>query len=111
MDKIETDPILKPADELKTLRQISLIFFFIIGGTHILTGLFISQNMLMPLSNIINRVLDIPFALIGLVYGLSHTKLAQDSPYRKYYYYLMIFITLLVLAVMLYINFLPDRIS
>jgi hypothetical protein len=66
----------------------------------------------MPFSNIVNKVLDIPFALIAVIYGLSNLHLDPESPRRKLYYALMIVISLLVLGIMLYINLLvPDRIS
>lgn len=97
-------------DVLKTLRQISLIFFFIIGGTHILTGLFSSQSLFLPLSNIVNRVLDIPFVIIATIFGLSQVRLNSENPSRKLYFVLMIIISLLVLGLLLYINLLiPDR--
>jgi len=98
-------------DALKTLRQVSLIFFVILGGTHILTGLFSSQSLFLPISNIVNRILDIPFAIIATIFGLSQVRLNSESPTRKLYFILMIIISLLVLGLLLYINLLiPDRI-
>jgi len=106
-----TENVIKSNDVLKTLRQISLIFFFIIGSAHLLSGLMISQNMFLPLTNIVNRVLDIPFAIIGTVFGLSQTRISSDSAFRKPFYIIMIVISLLVLGIMLYINiFLPDKV-
>ena len=67
---------------------------------------------MLPLSNIINRILDIPFALIGTVFGLSQVRLASDSHFRKTYLVLMVVISLLVLGLLLYINLLlPDKLS
>ena len=98
-------------DILRTLRQVSLIFFFIIGGTHILTGLFISQNLFLPLSNFINKVLDIPFIMIAILFGFSQTRLTSDSPQSKAYFALILLVSLSVLGLLLYINLLiPDRI-
>lgn len=97
-------------DILKTLRQVSLIFFFIIGSTHILTGLLSSQSLFLPLSNIVNRVLDIPFIIIATIFGLSQIRLNSENRSRKLYFILMIIISLLVLGLLLYINLLiPDR--
>ncbi len=105
-----TDNIIKSNDILKSLRQVCLIFFLVIGTGHILTGLMVSQNMLLPLSNVVNRVLDIPFIIIGTVLGLSQTKISSDSNFRKPFYVIMAVITLLVLGLLLYINvFLPDK--
>lgn len=100
------------SDILQTLRQISLIFFFIIGGAHLLSGLLVSQNLLLPVSNLINKVLDIPFAVIAVVYGLSNIHLQSDNPRRKLYLTLMSMVSLAVLGLLLYITLLiPDRIS
>ncbi len=105
-----TENIIKTNDTLRTLRQVSLIFFLIIGSLHILSGLMVSQNQMLPLSNIVNRVLDIPFALIGLILGLSQARISSDSPRRKAFYIMMIIISLLVLGLLLYVNlFLPDK--
>lgn len=102
--------LIKTTDSLRTLRQISLIFFLLLGGTHIISGLLASENLFLPLSSLINRVLDIPFVLIGLIYGLSHTKLHADSPHHRSYLLIMTVICLGVLGIMLYINlFLPDK--
>jgi ABC-type sulfate transport system permease component len=103
--------VIKPHDSLKTLRQVCLIFFLLIGSAHLLTGLLVSQGQMLPLSNIINRVLDIPFVIIGTVLGLSQTKIAPDSSFRRTWFIIMGIITLLILGLMLYINvFLPDKI-
>lgn len=105
-----SENLLKNPDSLKTLRQVALIFFFIIGSIHILTALLSSQNNSLTLASNINRLLDIPFATIGTVLGLSQAKIEADSSGKKYYYLLMVIITLSVLAIMLYINlFLPDK--
>lgn len=108
----EATNVIRSNDVLRTLRQVSLVFFFLIGLSHILTGLFASNDIYLPTSNVINRVLDIPFALIGAVFGLSQARIASDSHLRKTYLALMAVILLLVLGIMLYITlFLPDKIS
>ncbi len=98
-------------DILKTLRQVSLVFFILIGGTHILTGLLSSQSLLLPFSNNINRILDIPFVIIATIFGLSQTRLSSESRLRQPYIILMTIIALSVLGILLYINLLiPDRV-
>lgn len=103
--------IIVSTDTFKTLRQVSLVFFFIIGTSHILSNLLASSSLLLPASNIIGRVLDIPFAIIGTILALSQAKIPTDSPRLRLYYGLMIIISLLVLSLLLYINlFLPDKV-
>lgn len=105
-----TDKTFKSTDSLRTLRQVSLVFFFLLGTTHIVTGLLASENLFLPLSNLINRVLDIPFVIIAVIYGLSHARLETDSSFKKPYLIIMTIITLLVLGLLLYINlFLADK--
>ena len=63
----------------------------------------------MPLSNNLNRILDIPFVIIALLYGLSQKRVSAESPYRKVYFSFMLLILLSALGILLYINlFLPD---
>ncbi len=103
--------IIKHSDILRSLRQVSLVFFFVIGAAHLLSGLFASQNIFLPFTNIVNRALDIPFAIIGTVLGLSQAKISSESSFKTTYLVLMTLICLLVLGVLLYINLLiPDKI-
>lgn len=81
-----------------------------IGGAHILSGLFSSQSLFLPISNSINRVLDIPFVIIATIFGFSQARLNSENHSRKLYFALMIIISILVLGLLLYINlFIPDR--
>ncbi|MCC6643491.1 hypothetical protein IT411_01970 [Candidatus Peregrinibacteria bacterium] len=108
---LNTAKIIQNNDILKTLRQVSLLFFFVLGSIHILSGLMSSQNLYLPLSNVVNRALDIPFAIIGTVLGLSQAKIHSDSPVKTIYLILMVVVCLLVLGLLLYINLLlPDKI-
>lgn len=102
---------LKTNDIFKTFRQVCLVSFFVLGSLHIMTALLTSQNLLLPLANIINKALDIPFVVTGTLYGLSQTKIDSENPAKKYYLILMGTLTILVLAIMLFIAFfIPDRI-
>jgi len=98
-------------DLFAPVRQVALIFFILLGGTHILTGLMASNNYLLPISNIINKVLDIPFAIIAASYGLSNIKIASNSPHKNLIYTLIGLTLLSLLLILLYINiFIPNRI-
>lgn len=108
---LSSPKIIKHSDILKSLRQVSLLFFFVIGLVHLLSGLFASQNAFLPLANVVNRALDIPFAIIGTVLGLSQAKISSESSFKTVYLILMTLICLLVLGILLYINlFIPDKI-
>jgi hypothetical protein len=108
----EGENIIVSTDVLRTLRQVSLIFFLLIGTSHLLSSLFVSNNILLPASNIVNRILDIPFAMIATIFGLSQAKIASNSKGLKLYYILMVVISLLVLGLLLYINLLlADKVA
>jgi hypothetical protein len=98
------------SDLLAPVRQTALIFFFLIGLTHIVSGLMASNELGLPLSNLINKVLDIPFAIIATIFGLSNFPISSQNPRKGLYLALMGVICLLVLGVLVYINLLiPDR--
>lgn len=97
-------------DILAPVRQTALIFFFLIGLTHIVSGLMASNELGLPLSNLINKILDIPFAIIATIFGLSNFPISSQNPRKGLYLALMGVICLLVLGVLVYINLLiPDR--
>jgi hypothetical protein len=98
-------------DILRPLRQMALIFFMVIGLAHIITGLMVSREFFTGISNLINKVLDIPFAMIGVIFGLSNIKISSTSAKKKTAFIFMGLICLLVLGLLLYINILiPDRV-
>lgn len=97
-------------DILTPVRQTALIFFFFIGLTHIISGLMASNELGLPISNLINKILDIPFAMIATIFGLSNFPIYSQNPRKGLYLAIMGAICLLVLAILVYINvLLPDR--
>lgn len=97
-------------DILIPVRQTALVFFFLIGLTHIISGLMASNELGLPLSNLINKILDIPFAMIATIFGLSNFPIYSQNPRKGLYLAIMGIICLLVLGILVYINvLLPDR--
>ncbi len=69
-----------------------------------------ANDYMMPTSLVINRILDIPFAMTALIYGM--TSLHETIPTEKKKIANIVFIALsvLILGILLYINlFVPDR--
>lgn len=101
-------------EKMKTAENIqktALVFFILLGSTHILSGLSVNNNYLLPSSLIVNKILDIPFAMTALLYGLSsiYTKLKEE--YRKPANIIFMILSASVFVILLYINFLlPDKI-
>ena len=94
----------------ENIKKVALLFFFVLGLGHIITGLMFSNNYFTPASLIINRILDIPFAMSALIYGLSsiYTELSEKK--HKVINIVFIVLSLLIFALLLYINLLvPDK--
>ncbi|MFC1749048.1 hypothetical protein ACFL2V_09610 [Pseudomonadota bacterium] len=92
------------------LKKVALILFIVIGLTHIISGLMMSNNYFPALTITLNRVLDIPFAMTGLIYAfvLIHEGIAEEK--KKLASIGFIVITVIILLVLLYLNFLvPDK--
>mgnify|MGYP003565061315 FL=1 len=71
-----------------------------------------SNNYFTSTTLIINRILDIPFALTALIYGLSSIYLQLDEKAHNKAKISFIIITLLIFLLLLYINlFVPDKAS
>jgi hypothetical protein len=96
---------------VENIRKVSLVFFIVLGTLHIFSGLMASNNYMMPTSFIMNRVLDIPFAMSALLYGLSNIYASVHEHHQKIASYIISGIALLVFLVLIYINLLvPDKI-
>lgn len=96
---------------LENIKKVALIFFIIIGITHIVSGLMVSNRYFMPISLIINRILDIPFVLAALIYGFSGI-LINHYEQKKWLGRIFIGVTLFIFTILVYINFLlPDKLS
>jgi ATP/ADP translocase len=57
------------------LNEPSFYFFFSISIVHIISGLMVANNLILKTSWLINRLLDVPFFLISVLYFFSATKL------------------------------------
>lgn len=92
---------------LKNVQKISLVFFIILGLSHIVSGLMAANNYYPGIMNTTNKILDIPFAVAAILYGASTFKLSFQD--HKLLNAIMIIGIILVLAALVYINFfVPD---
>lgn len=81
-----------------------------LGLTHILSGLMFANNFFMPTSMVLNRVLDIPFAMMALVYGLLSVYVNIDEKARNMPKIAFIAICAIIFLLLLYVNlFIPDK--
>lgn len=67
------------------IKKVAILFFIPIGLLHILSSLFIANNLYLKQAIIINKTLDIPFIVTGLIYGLSSLRISlanQEKSHR-----------------------------
>lgn len=101
-------------DLIKTIenfKKIALIFFISTGFFHLGTSILIANNLFLKNATIINKTMDIPFALTGIIYGLSSFRLSLTDPDKdhKILDISMIAITVVVMITLISINlFLPN---
>lgn len=99
---------MKTSDNLK---KVALILFITIGLTHIVSGLMMSNNYLPDITFIINRSLDIPFAMTGLIYAFTVIYGGTGENKKGLAKIVFIAISILIFLLLLYVNFLiPDKI-
>lgn len=94
----------------ENIKKVALALFLLLGTVHIISGLMFTNGYLMPTSMVINRVLDIPFAMMAVVYGCMVIYTGIDEKKRKGASIAMIVVSLLIFAILIYINlFIPDK--
>jgi hypothetical protein len=94
----------------ENIKKVALLFFIVLGATHILSGLMFSNGYFTPTSLIVNRVLDIPFAMSALIYGLSAIYCGFGEKGNKVVNIILIIFSVFVFLLLIYINFLiPDK--
>jgi hypothetical protein len=105
--------IISKNKQMKTaenIKKVALIFFLVLGLAHILSGLMFSNGYLTSVTLIVNRVLDIPFAMAALIYGLSAIYSGFGEKGNKPVNVIFIIFSVLVFLLLIYINFLiPDK--
>ncbi len=95
----------------QNIKKVSLIFFIVLGIGNLLSGLMMANNNFMPLSLIVNHILEIPFALTALIYGFSSVRSELEGDHKIINIFFII-LTLLIFGALVYINlFLPDKIT
>jgi hypothetical protein len=94
----------------ENIKKVALAFFIFLGLGHIISGLMFSNNYAMPTTLIINRVLDVPFAMSALIYGLATIYSGLGDKKHKLLNIVFILFSVLVFLGLIYINFLiPDK--
>ena len=96
---------------IKNLKKIALIFFFIIGALYIFSWMMAINNYYVNPMRLLNKITELPFIFIALVYGFLNLKDSLDKS-KKHKIFDIVFIALMIIifSAVLYINFfIPAR--
>ena len=64
---------------LDNIKKVSLLFFIIFGGTHLVSSLMLANNYFSDTMRLLNGTLDIPAILSGLLYGFISLKIYMED--------------------------------
>ena len=98
-------------DTIQNIKKVSILFFIVIGTLHIGSSLFISNGLYLKESLILNKILDIPFIITGLIYGTTSLRisLARKEKSHRILDVALAGIIILVFLALIVINLLvPD---
>ena len=94
----------------ENIKKIALVFFIATGTAHLLSSLMVANKYFIPHSFVIGRVLDIPFAMVSVIYAFAclDSKIQQKN--NKIINIAMVAICFIVFAGLMYISlFIPDK--
>lgn len=95
---------------IENIKKIALIFFIVLGMAHIASSLMAANHYFLPFSMFISRILDIPFAMIALVYGLVSLRSTIKEKYHKMADVSIVIACFIVFVGLVYISFfISDR--
>lgn len=69
---------------IENIKKVALIFFLVTGALHLGSSMFIANNVYAPTASVINKIMDIPLVLTGLIYGFSALRLSFADPNKSY---------------------------
>lgn len=75
---INTEPKNKTTAIYQNINCVSFYFFAVIGAVHLLSGLFVANQIALNGMWLINRLLDVPFFIVSYLYFASLFKLKLD---------------------------------
>ena len=96
---------------IENIKKVSLIFFIITGIAHLGSSILIANSLFLKEAEITHKIMDIPFILTGLLYGLSSLRIALTKPdksHKKLDILLLVIIILVLIGVMTINLLIPD---
>lgn len=93
------------------IKKVALVFFVITGLLHLGSSILIANELYIKPAFILNKTMDIPFIITGLIYGLSSLRLTFTNPNHEHKTLdiILICVIIVVLLGLIAINlFVPD---
>jgi uncharacterized membrane protein YhaH (DUF805 family) len=94
-------------EKIKNIHQISAWYFFLLAFTYVITVLMFRNNIATDLTILIMRLLDIPFALVALLYGGStlYLQLNENEEVATPWAIFIVAVCILFFSLVVFINF------
>lgn len=91
---------------LTNIKKVSLVFFIITGLVHLGSTALISNALYLKQAFILNRTMDIPLVITGLIYAFSSVRLSLTDPGKKHKILdiSLVLIIMLALSGLLFLN-------
>ncbi len=83
---------------LNNIKKVSLIFFIITGILHLGSSLLIANMLFLKQAYILNKTMDVPLVLTGLLYGLSSLRLSLTNPTKPHKILDIFLISIIIIA-------------
>jgi len=96
---------------IQNVKKVALVFFIITGLAHLGSSVLISNEIWLKKAYILNKTMDIPFIITGLIYAIASLRLTLTNPEKKHKILdiILICVIILVLIGLILINLLvPD---
>jgi hypothetical protein len=83
---------------LLNIKKVSLIFFVVTGILHLGSSLLIANGIWLKQAFILNKTMDIPLILTGLLYGLSALRLSLTNAEKTHKILDIFLISIIIVA-------------
>lgn len=69
---------------IENIKKVALVFFIVTGLLHLGSSVVIANELFLKQATIINKVMDIPFILTGMIYGFASLRSSVTNPEEKH---------------------------
>ncbi|MBD3330038.1 hypothetical protein GF354_00740 [Candidatus Peregrinibacteria bacterium] len=71
-------------ETIQNIKKVSLVFFIVSGLIHLSSAMLLANEIAVKYAFIVNKIMDIPFIITGMVYGLSSIRLKLFDPEKDH---------------------------